>query len=157
MVASRIFGISINGHKTDAFVAYADMLNHRRPRQTTWSYCDKRQGFIIEALEDITRGEQIYDSYGRKCQTRFLLNYGFINPKNDGNEYPYTIAFQSTQPFYAEKAALLGTAPTGRIYRVLADLTEEATLKCLSWLRFHEYDGDLMILVEAKSHEENQQ
>lgn len=32
MVASRIFGIQINGHKTDAFVAYADMLNHRRPR-----------------------------------------------------------------------------------------------------------------------------
>jgi hypothetical protein len=32
MVASRIFGITINGHKTDAFVAYADMLNHRRPR-----------------------------------------------------------------------------------------------------------------------------
>lgn len=42
MVASRIFGISINGHKTDAFVAYADMLNHRRPRQTSWQYCDKR-------------------------------------------------------------------------------------------------------------------
>jgi histone-lysine N-methyltransferase SETD3 len=32
MVASRIFGISIKNHKTDAFVAYADMLNHRRPR-----------------------------------------------------------------------------------------------------------------------------
>ena len=32
MVASRIFGIQIDGHKTDAFVAYADMLNHRRPR-----------------------------------------------------------------------------------------------------------------------------
>jgi hypothetical protein len=32
MVASRIFGIQIEGHKTDAFVAYADMLNHRRPR-----------------------------------------------------------------------------------------------------------------------------
>lgn len=39
----------------------------------------------------------------------------------------------------------------------MADLTEEATLKCLSWLRFHEFQGDLMVLVEAKSHEENQQ
>jgi histone-lysine N-methyltransferase SETD3 len=34
MVASRIFGININDIKTDAFVPYADMLNHRRPRQT---------------------------------------------------------------------------------------------------------------------------
>jgi histone-lysine N-methyltransferase SETD3 len=32
MVSSRIFGIQIEGVKTDAFVAYADMLNHKRPR-----------------------------------------------------------------------------------------------------------------------------
>jgi hypothetical protein len=32
MVSSRIFGIQIEGLKTDGFVAYADMLNHRRPR-----------------------------------------------------------------------------------------------------------------------------
>jgi len=57
MVASRIFGIQINGHKTDAFVAYADMLNHRRPRQTSWTYDDNRGGFVIEACEDIARGD----------------------------------------------------------------------------------------------------
>lgn len=57
MVASRIFGIQIDGVKTDGFVAYADMLNHKRPRQTSWTYTDDRQGFIIEALEDIKRGE----------------------------------------------------------------------------------------------------
>lgn len=32
MVSSRIFGIQIEGVKTDGFVAYADMLNHKRPR-----------------------------------------------------------------------------------------------------------------------------
>ena len=32
MVSSRIFGIEVEGRKTDVFVAYADMLNHRRPR-----------------------------------------------------------------------------------------------------------------------------
>jgi hypothetical protein len=32
MVSSRIFGIQVEGVKTDGFVAYADMLNHRRPR-----------------------------------------------------------------------------------------------------------------------------
>lgn len=57
MVASRIFGITIQGHKTDAFVAYADMLNHRRPRQTSWTYDDARGGFVIEACEDIARGD----------------------------------------------------------------------------------------------------
>ena len=73
-------------------VAYADMLNHKRPRQTAWWYCDERKGFVIEALDDIKRGEQVYDSYGKKCNTRFLLNYGFINPNNDGDEFPFKIA-----------------------------------------------------------------
>ena len=57
MVSSRIFGIEIGTLKTDGFVAYADMLNHRRPRQTTWTYTDDREGFIIEAMDDIKRGE----------------------------------------------------------------------------------------------------
>jgi len=32
MVASRIFGIQVEGVTTDGFVPYADMLNHKRPR-----------------------------------------------------------------------------------------------------------------------------
>lgn len=100
MVASRIFGIEINGVKTDGFVAYADMLNHKRPRQTSWTYSDERGGFIIEALEDINRGEQVYDSYGKKCNHRFLLNYGFINPNNDANEVPLTVVLKEDDKFY---------------------------------------------------------
>jgi histone-lysine N-methyltransferase SETD3 len=93
MVSSRIFGIQVEGIKTDGFVAYADMLNHKRPRQTTWSYTDEKRGFIIEAMEDIRRGEQVYDSYGKKCNSRFLLNYGFINLNNDANEVPLKISY----------------------------------------------------------------
>lgn len=28
----------------------------------------------------------MYDSYGSKCNSRFLLNYGFIQPDNMANE-----------------------------------------------------------------------
>ena len=91
MVSSRIFGITVNGVKTDGFVPYADMLNHKRPRQTTWYYSDERGAFIIEACDDIPRGEQVYDSYGKKCNSRFLLNYGFINLNNDANEVPLVV------------------------------------------------------------------
>jgi len=79
ITCSRIFGITVNGVKTDGFVPFADMLNHRRPRQTTWFYSDDLEGFVIEACDDIPRGSQVYDSYGRKCNSRFFLNYGFIN------------------------------------------------------------------------------
>lgn len=28
----------------------------------------------------------IFDSYGRKCNSRFFLNYGFVVEGNDANE-----------------------------------------------------------------------
>ena len=157
MVASRIFGIQIEGHKTDAFVAYADMLNHRRPRQTSWTYDDGYGGFIIEALDDIKRGEQIYDSYGKKCNTRFLLNYGFINLNNDGNEFPFRVQLDAeNDPLFVQKRDMLGQEPIKRTYRALADITEENTYKLLSFLRFSEWDGDMMVLAQAKMRDEKQ-
>jgi histone-lysine N-methyltransferase SETD3 len=42
LVSSRIFGITVNGVKTDGFVPLADMLNHRRPKQSTWYFDDAK-------------------------------------------------------------------------------------------------------------------
>jgi hypothetical protein len=36
----------------------------------------------------------------------------------------------------------------------MADLTEESTFKFLSWVRFCEYEGDMMVLIQAKLREE---
>lgn len=152
MVASRIFGIAIGDHQTDAFVAYADMLNHKRPRQTSWYFCDKRQGFVIDALEDIPRGEQIFDSYGKKCNTRFLLNYGFINLNNDANEFPITVGIQEQDSLYGAKLEIIGSAPARRTYRLPTDFEDvgQAFRKLMSWLRFIESD-DLNLLIKYKT------
>ena len=115
MVASRIFGIDIEGIKTDGFVAYADMLNHKRPRQTSWTYSDERGGFIIEAVEDIRRGDQVYDSYGKKCNTRFLLNYGFINLENDANEFLIVVKLDQ-RPFADQKCQMLSNKAMSRTF-----------------------------------------
>jgi histone-lysine N-methyltransferase SETD3 len=58
-VSSRIFGIKIEGKKTDCFAPLADMLNHKRPRQTQWYYSDEIGGFVIQAMQDIEKGEQV--------------------------------------------------------------------------------------------------
>jgi histone-lysine N-methyltransferase SETD3 len=100
IVASRIFGITIDGIKTDAFVPYADMLNHKRPRETTWFYSDEKEGFVIEACEDLPRGAPIHDSYGKKCNSRFFLNYGFINANNDANEVAFKIFLDPQQKIF---------------------------------------------------------
>lgn len=94
IVCSRNFGLLINGHRTSALVPHADMLNHYRPRETRWTYCEESQCFTITTLQSIARGAQVYDSYGQKCNHRFLLNYGFCVENNvelDGfcpNEVP---------------------------------------------------------------------
>ena len=77
-MGSRIFGLHIDGSKTDILAPFADMLNHRLPKQTTWNYIDDQQGFLIESLQHIDSGVEVFDSYGKKCNSRYLLNYGFV-------------------------------------------------------------------------------
>ncbi len=82
IVASRNFGVTIDGRKTDAMVPYADMLNHYRPRETKWTFNSLRQCFTITSTTTLLKGQQVYDSYGKKCNSRFLLNYGFAVEHN---------------------------------------------------------------------------
>lgn len=94
IVCSRNFGLLVDGRRTSALVPHADMLNHLRPRETKWTFCEETQAFTITTLQAIGRGAQVYDSYGQKCNHRFLLNYGFCVERNvevDGfcpNEVP---------------------------------------------------------------------
>lgn len=51
-------------------------------------------------------GAQVYDSYGQKCNHRFLLNYGFAvedNREIDGfcpNEVPIELSIPTSDPYY---------------------------------------------------------
>ena len=111
-VCSRNFGLIINGVRTAALVPYADMLNHYRPRETKWQFEDMRQGFTIITLNKIASGAQIYDSYGQKCNHRFLLNYGFSienNTEEDGycpNEVPLLFHLSKQDPLYDRKCTI---------------------------------------------------
>ena len=145
-VSSRIFGMQIDGVKTDGFVPYADMLNHRRPRQTSWTYEQSRNGFIIESLEEIKRGEEVLDSYGKKCNSRFLLNYGFIVLNNDANEFPFKLQLRADDEHYVTKRNLLENQFV-TTYRVQATTEEQVFSDYLAHLRFIELD-DISIVPQ---------
>ena len=126
-VCSRNFGIVVNGLRTAALVPYADMLNHLRPRQSKWQFEDHSQSFTISSLADLAMGVQVCDSYGQKCNHRFLLNYGFSvesNVESDGfcpNECPFLLALSAEDNMFDEKAAVLrrdGGSSTARRVRV---------------------------------------
>lgn len=108
-VCSRNFGLQIDGHRTSALVPHADMLNHYRPRETKWTFDEERQAFTITTLQHIPAGAQVYDSYGQKCNHRFLLNYGFAvedNRELDGfcpNEVPLELYVHPDDELFSEK------------------------------------------------------
>jgi len=142
LVSSRIFGMNIGTTKTDGFVPMADMLNHRRPKQTAWTYSNEHKGFVIESLENIPRGECAFDSYGKKCNSRFLLNYGFIVENNDADEVPIKVELDPEDAQYIMKRALVDSEKPYKSFRVSMDFTEKVMHHFFSFLRFVEYDGN---------------
>ena len=144
-VSSRIFSIEVKGKDTDAFVPLADMLNHRRPRQTNWSYSDSRGGFIVEANENIAKGEQVMDSYGQKCNSRFLLNYGFIVDNNDANEFPFIVKLTHEYPHYTLKSTNIRERV--HVIRLKAEIIDQNFIDLLAVVRFFVED-DLDVVQE---------
>ena len=89
--------------KTDVLVPFADLLNHKRPKQTQWYYDDSIESFVIQATENIEEGNEIFDSYGKKTNARFLLHYGFCLDDNDASEFNMTITFNESHPLFKQK------------------------------------------------------
>lgn len=123
------------------------MLNHKRPKQTNWSYSDEKQGFVIESNENIAKGEPVYDSYGRKCNSRFLLNYGFIVEGNDANEVAVKVAFFEEDPFLKVKESLMNQKIHSKSFRVCMNLEENAVRDFFGFVRFVVLDSEKLLNV----------
>ena len=106
---SRNFVIEVNGRKTSAMIPFGDMLNHQRPQETKWTFDNDKNAFISQALIPITTGSTVSESYGKKSNHRFLLNYGFSVEKNiesDGsypNEVPLELSLNASDELYLRK------------------------------------------------------
>ena len=156
LISSRIFGISINDNKTDVLAPFADLLNHKRPRQTQWYYDDDLDSFVIQATEDIKEGEEIFDSYGRKTNARFLLNYGFCLEDNDTSEFLMTINFNENYPLFEQKKNFFqNECQLMRTFNLNNNFYESQIIELLSFLRFILFDGDINELYNAISSSEN--
>ena len=67
-------------------IPLADMLNHDPIPKVKWFYDSSDDLFKMQSKVSITSGEAITDSYGGKCNSEYLMYYGFSlkdNPKNN--------------------------------------------------------------------------
>eukprot|EP00742_Colponemidia_sp_Colp-10_P008577 GILJ01009301.1.p1 GENE.GILJ01009301.1~~GILJ01009301.1.p1 ORF type:complete len:505 (-),score=78.95 GILJ01009301.1:212-1726(-) len=133
-VSSRLFAANIHGVETDILAPLADMLNHKTLPATIWYFSDEHDAFIVEAVEDIPAHAEIFDGYGRKCNHRFLLNYGFINPNNPDNEFKIAIELNVADPIYETKRKYAQT--TVREFSVSKSISQKEFQDLLSYCRF---------------------
>lgn len=151
VVITRQFGVTVDGVETDGLVPYADMLNHKLPRETEWTYKAQQNSFTITALQALNRGEQIYDSYGRKCNSRFFVNYGFSIDVNPDNEAVIRLELPRVDPSYQLKARLLGgyRFQPKRRCQIPANYAHKKTKDMFSFLRFVHAQGQELANIVA--------
>jgi len=112
----------------------ADMLNHKRPNETSWTFDDSLNAFTITTTKRLLKNAQIFDSYGRKCNSRFFVNYGFALDFNEDNQVALFFAFSPDDPAAQLKHKILGGQKVRR-FQIAFEHKERCTKKCMSWLR----------------------
>tara|TARA_Y100000817_G_scaffold314681_1_gene314544 strand:+ start:175 stop:1284 length:1110 start_codon:yes stop_codon:yes gene_type:complete len=86
MVGSR--GFTVDEDRV-AMVPYADMMNHSDDYNVDWKYTEK--AFLMRALREIKKGEELYDSYGSKTNYENLLFYGMVLENNTDHDITYEL------------------------------------------------------------------
>ena len=79
LIGSRAFNIEMDGVDTKCLIPFADMLNHKYPEQTSWSFDDDKKCFIIKANEDIRKGKEVFISYeNTSTDNDLFFSFGFV-------------------------------------------------------------------------------
>lgn len=85
-IVSRVFQITYSDTKTtQGLVPIADMLNHSKTPSANWMFSTNDDAFIVATNKFTSKGIEVTDSYGPKCNSRYLVNYGFTLSDNQVN------------------------------------------------------------------------
>lgn len=126
------------------------MFNTETPKNAYWYYSQAKSGFVVEADVDIKEGDQIFDSYGSKCNYRFFLYYAFIfldkNGENESNEVPLFVDLDpNDEAFDIKKEVFMIGSEKSQVkeYRLQQNVDKGNWDEYLAWMRFVAFDGDL--------------
>lgn len=125
------------------------MFNTQVPKNASWSFDNDKRGFRVIAHKDIAKNEQIFDTYGNKCNSRYFINYGFINSNNQNfNEFPLSLNLTNRDPQFDGKIKVIlgSSSKVSRRFKLMSNLTVPVFFITLSWCRFLVFNGDLQTL-----------
>ncbi len=132
-VTSRVFALGA----AQTLVPMADLLDHAVACEASWSHDEARGGVVMHATTDIAPGTEVHDSYGAKCNSRFLVSYGFCLPDNPDNHAALFLPPPRHDPRVDLLARLLWRHPIGSVRRleVTSRYRDPATRRLFSYLR----------------------
>ena len=84
---------------------------------------------------------EVFDSYGRKCNARFLLNYGFTIEDNEDDEVKVILNLDYNDNDYKDKVKILGNS--SKKFTLVKNCKNEQSTLFFSWVRIMEYNGDV--------------
>ena len=129
--------LKIDGVKQTCLIPYADMFNHRSTNQANCFYDYEKNGFVIEAAEDIPIGAEICFNYGAK-KTNFdlFMNFGFLNQESDSDMIKLKLEISPDYHAYQTKITELESSLHRQEFTVFADLGRKETADFIAFARF---------------------
>ena len=83
IVISRNFGCRESIFpEIDSMMPYLDLFNHVNDNNTYYYYDDRRDGFVLYAIRDISKNEEVTVSYGSHHNLYLFTAYGFTLKNN---------------------------------------------------------------------------
>jgi histone-lysine N-methyltransferase SETD3 len=92
----------------------------------------------MTSLKVISGNAQVFDSYGKKCNSKFLLHYGFTiesNREADGicqNELQLSFNLSADDPLFSLRRTFINASQQ---FSVTMNASDDGTSQCLNYLR----------------------
>ena len=150
VVGSRVFGVNIRNHSKIIIVPFADLLNHKRSPKTHWNFNNIKEIFYIKSINNIVMGDEVFDSYGIKSNSIFLLCYGFTVENNTGNIFNIKIPLNETYPYLKQKMSFLKYTKQNKFFQLKLNLKEQGGEQFFSFLRLLLYNESDFINIKTK-------
>ena len=87
-MCSMIVGLSL---LKGVRVYIKDMFNAKNPKNSNWYYDEDSHGFKVDAYTDIKKDEEVFYTYGRKSNYKWLMLYAYLEEDNDFNTFPLDV------------------------------------------------------------------
>jgi hypothetical protein len=119
------------------------MLNHSDNFNVAFEHDDEGSSFVIRAVRDIKKGEELFNNYGDKNSVEMLLHYGFMPENRNDLILPFNLILNPTHTKYEEKLKMIAKGTHSRAVELSMDISNPNVVGMVSYMRFLQYDGSL--------------